>query len=569
MPRLSRHTGAHDAPGAAVAALLLTALAAGYYATYFLVGYNASDDGHYAQTAYEFWLGTSPRDVRFGYGLLWHHLGAWIFTLTGPDFAVVQGIFFAAAALTAGLVLAAARAAGAGWLIAAPAGAAVALVPAFPPTAFYALCAALNVWAQLRMVRRGSDVSAADAALAAAALGITFQIRADFGYIFTVSLFAALFCARFFAPREQSGWGPPRTGAAALAAAAAAAFVIVHAPLALAAFLGGWADLIVEDYLRIPKAVLYVLRLAFAGGGEGGGGGDALLARAPLSMLWRGEREQAALALLTWGPFVFFTAFALFEAVALLRVPADERPRRLAQDGVALTGGLAAFPHYFLFRPDLPHIANFMPGFVILLAVFAGRMATAAGRSPVAWGVAAPFLAAIGGFVGVYLWLGLTQPGTGSMQVKEGRDRPFAAENGVRTLLNADEETQLVALRDLILANSRPDQPIVCVPYCPGVAFMTGRRLLFREHYVDNSFLIGDPGWIERAVAATKLHRPPVLIISDWAINGTEASRFGVWARPYIEALEKLGPRRVDLPGMKVYLLDPAPEPPAAPEAGR
>ena len=37
----------------------------------------------------------------------------------------------------------------------------------------------------------------------------------------------------------------------------------------------------------------------------------------------------------------------------------------------------------------------------------------------------------------------------------------------------------------------------------------------------------------------------PLVIISDWAINGTEISRFGRWAAAYVEALGGLRDLRV------------------------
>lgn len=558
----------HDPAPGPVLPFAVAALAALYYAWYFMAGYNTADDGHYAQVAYEFWLGTSPRDVRFGYGLLWHHLGAWLFRLTGPDFAMVQGIFFAAMAATAGLAFAVIRQT-AGTAAALAGAAVIAVVPAFPPTAFYALCPLLNMWAQLRLARRGAGLTPADAALAGAVLGATFQIRADFGYIFTLSLLAALLCAawggrqRAFAagPAWGPAWGP-------LLAALPAGFVLVHGPLLAAALAGGWAGLVIDDYLRIPKAVLYVLQLALAGGGATGDGAGTLLARTPLAALWGdGGRRQAAMALLTWGPVAVFAAFALHMLHTLwsLRRRADAAAiRRFAMDGVILTGAAASFPHYFLFRPDLAHIANFMPGFIVLLATFAARLWRAARAAPALAPLPAARLAAGGAaaaavaYVAVYAGLGLVQPGTGSMLAGRDRDRPFVAENGVRVRLNAGEEATLTALRDLILANSRPNQPIVCVPYCPGVAFMTGRRLLFREHYVDDSFLIGDPGWIDRAIAATRTQRPAVVAIFDWAINGGDISRFDVWAKRYVDSVAALAARRVDFPGGRAYVLAPA-----------
>ena len=81
--------------------------------------------------------------------------------------------------------------------------------------------------------------------------------------------------------------------------------------------------------------------------------------------------------------------------------------------------------------------------------------------------------------------------------------------------------------------------------------------MLLREYFVDDSFLLRDPGWIDRAIATTCQARPPVVIVVDWAIHGTDISRFQNWAHRYIEALSADGYARVDLPGVMVYRRPP------------
>ena len=90
---------------------------------------------------------------------------------------------------------------------------------------------------------------------------------------------------------------------------------------------------------------------------------------------------------------------------------------------------------------------------------------------------------------------------------------------------------------------------------CPGFAFMTDRRMLFKNFYVDDSTPIRVPGWISDAITRTREVRPPVVIIMDWAINGTEASRFENWAAAYVEALQSLSREKIVRPGLTIYLL--------------
>jgi hypothetical protein len=132
---------------------------------------------------------------------------------------------------------------------------------------------------------------------------------------------------------------------------------------------------------------------------------------------------------------------------------------------------------------------------------------------------------------------------------------PFQARNGVDVNVSPAEKDQYEGVRNIIEQNSKPGDSIVCVPYCPGFAFMTDRRMLFKNFYVDDSTPIRVPGWISDAITRTREVRPPVVIIMDWAINGTEASRFENWAAAYVEALQSLSREKIVRPGLTIYLL--------------
>lgn len=535
----------------ATGAFVLAVAAFLFYGGYATAGYNFADDGHYAQVAYEFLLGTDPHAIRFGYGLLWHKLGEWLFLFTGPSHTAVRALFFAVLGGTAVLLWTTLRQLGVSAFLAGMAAALALVVPAYPATAFYGFCTLLNVAAQLPLARRGKTATAADTLLPALALSVTFQIRADFGYVFAVPLALLILDASVAGPSGTRMGCFARLAGTALAMAAAG-----HAPLILLAIKGAYLDLVVAEYLRYPKAVaLIILRLLHLEPAAAGGAGT-LLQRVSPRALWLGPPDQAGLALLIYGCPAVIAAFAAFEAIALVRTPRGARGPRARVDGVILIGALASFPHYFLYRPDLPHLANFMPGFLVVAPLFASRWwgAATAGR----WrGAALPGGFAILTLPLVYLWMGLSGPGTGSPVLAQGRTVPFDGPNGVHVRLTADEHALLTALRDVILANSRPGDRIVCLPFCPGLAFLTERRMLLREHYVDDSLLVTDPGWIERSIALTDAERPPVVVTFDWPLNGTELSRVRNWAAPYYTWLDGVAREKRDVLGATVHLLPP------------
>jgi hypothetical protein len=524
--------------------LVLAALSALYYALYFDAGFNFSDEGNYAQFAYELSLGASFNDLPVGYGLLWFKVGEAMFRLFGPNYLIVRLFFFVCVLATTLLVyVALARLTGRRWFAVSIA-AVPALAPAFLPTAFYGLCILINCVAQLSLAQRLAAARPRDAAWAGAALAVSFQIRPDFGYVFAVPLTVVLILAAWRGASDR----PARLRRGLyLAGAAALAFAVAHLPGLVLALNDGYLGTLVGQYLSYPFMLAdYGLRgvSAVFGGGANDGTASAFLQRPHL--FGAASLAEVQLALLVYLPLFIVIAFAIY-ALLMLRRAADSVTYGAVMFVVLVAGG-AALPHYFFFRPDLSHIANFMPGFAVLAGVFIWQLAL---RSPRGIVFAAPIAAVLG----LYLWAALTQEGSGSIAGNFARTERFQARNGVDVRVHPGEKAMLEDLKTLIEANSAPGDAIVCVPYCPGIAFMTGRRLLFREQYVDDTLPARDPEWIERAAALTRERRPPVVIVMDWAVNGTDISRFSRWASPYMETLEMLAREKLDRPGLSIYLL--------------
>jgi uncharacterized membrane protein len=535
--RLARDRGRDAAWLAGVAALSL-----GYTALYFTAGFNTADDGNYAQIAYELYLGRDPADLAFNYGLAWFQAGAVLFRLFGVDYDLVKGVFFAAIIATNVLLFATVARLTGNRVLAAAITAAPALAPAFPATAFYGLCIMLNAAAQVRLVR--GTAAPRDAALAGAALAVTLLIRPDFGYLFALSLLAA------------AALTVPRARVAHNLAGVALGFAVVIVPYAAVAAAGGYLGLVVRQTFSYPSMMVDMLLKGLSGEDRSAAAAGTFLSRPPLSALFTGDLPAATFAALIYLPVLGIAGYGALAAARVVRLRGETRRKSLAEAAAVLTAGAAAFPHYFVYRPDMPHVANFMAGYAVLAAALAWPLLRAARESPVIRRAAAGLAtAAVAGHLGLYAWAGVRSPETGGIALARDRTELFQAGNGVAALVRPDELRVLEFLRETVAANSRPGEAIVCLPYCPGVAFMTERRMLLRHFFVDDSFPAREPGWLAQAIETTRREKPPVVIVMDWAVNGTEISRFRNWAPAYMAMLDELARDKRVFPGLVIYLL--------------
>lgn len=517
-------------------------------------GFNPADFGNYAQIARELLGGTDIHDIRLAYGPLWFKLGEGLFALGGVDYRLALLVFYGLITATALLTfVVVGRLTGQPGLAAAAALIAAAF-PAFPATAFYPFCVLLVLWALLPAAEHWRDMRPRHMIAPAAGVALTFQIRPDFGYVLL-----ALLGGLTLLGAVAGGRGAPRR-LLKLAGVALAAFAAAHVPLMIDALRQGYGDIILADYLQYPMLIInYAVHGAPTAGGRLGSGAGTLLQRPPLWALWGGSGAERSLAFLIYAPVAImagFVATALWRA-ARGRAGRDALPAAAAVLGAALT----TFPHYFLYRPDIAHIANFMPGFLTLcallihllappLAVGGGGMAGAlasGGRRLGQAAAAAPGL--------VFLLFGLSDPALWTIRSMEGRTERFVGANGVDVRVSPDEKAQLETIRAVIEAHSAPGEPIVCAPYCPGFVFMTDRRMLLREYYLDDMYLVFDPGWIERAIARSERTPPAVAVVMNWAINGTEISRFDNWAAAYVDFLRSRAVAVTPFSGGVAYVL--------------
>ncbi len=534
-----------------VAILLLSAF---YYGLYFGSGFSAADDGNYAQIAYELYLGRAPDDLTITYGILWFKVGEALFHAFGVNYALVKAFFFTVITITSILIFYTIHLFSGSRLFALAMTAVPLLVPAFPATGFYSLCIMMNAAAQMRLASKITRTTWIDTAIAGAALSLSFQIRPDFGYIWTLPLAVLLLLAALKTSPTQKAW--PLFGSAVLA------FLVVQAPMMLSALNDGYVAMILQQYISYPTTMidyaLSGLRALLTGDlAQPDSAGSASLKRPGLAAIIFGDANTSALAVLIYLPLVAISGFVFYNASRAGKLWRDGRFETIGQALVALFAAAAAFPHYFFYRPDLSHVANFMPGYTVLAAAIVYQLYNQArlNAAPLRqWVVSIGLLTAVL-HLAFYVWVGLQTPGTGSIAGNANREEMFRAGNGIDVKVSVAEKSQLEVVRNLILENTGPGDRIVCVPYCPGFAFMSERQMLFKNFYVDDSMPILEPNWISEAIKLTQDAQPAVVIVQDWAINGTEISRFNNWAADYITALKKLSVEIINHPGLTIYLL--------------
>jgi hypothetical protein len=232
--------------------------------------------------------------------------------------------------------------------------------------------------------------------------------------------------------------------------------------------------------------------------------------------------EKRLMAFLTYAPVFLICALLIMGLSVCLS-------KRMAIDrwllfSALLAGCLSAFPQFFLFRPDLPHLIEFLNGGLVALTCAGWLLWSSKGRDRVS--VSAAVAIAIVGLC--YLSLTFPNPYGGTLFQRINRHTEFRGANGVDVILSRKEYEEVNTLFSATVLNSTKKDYVVCYPYLPGVNFITARPTFQNNLYIDNA--VQSPGWQEAEIAKIQRYRPAVVIIDDWKINGTEESRFSNWA---------------------------------------
>ncbi len=538
---------------AATAAGLLVASVV-YFGSFWNYGFEPGDVGNYALMSYELARGATPADLALGYGPLWYFLGAVIFRFTDLGYPGIMLILYACAFLTALLTYLVILECTRRQALALGAALICILVPPFPASVSRPFCVALAVFLLMRLAIRIDKAGPADFVLPALGTAFCWMVRPEVGYLIggALAVVLGLWCLGRRAPLADRLATGLRAGLVLVGTTCVAVL-----PLALDALRRGYVDAVAGNLLSYPGRLAAVLlsfgRAPAAPGATAEAG--AYLQPLPLEALVGADPFQRAFAVLTYTAALVLTGYTLYVGVRIVRRPGDLHGH--AVPFVVLVAGLSQFPT-FLFRPDWAHFGTFALSYLIVVSyalylLLTWRPGGTRARAA-SWWVAHIAILALWAQVVFLVATGLQAPGVGYLAQVANRSVTFTGEHHLQVVVAPAERQALEHIAALIRVNTVPDERIVCLPYCPGYPFMAGRRLLFKHYYVDDAFLVHTPNWIADAIQLTEAEQPPIVIVLDWAVNGTEISRFRNWARLYMDYVQAHYPYEVPITGGSAFL---------------
>lgn len=529
-----------------LAPALIIATALCYYGSYLQYWFNPHDEGGTAVlTAMRLLAGERPiRDVTLGYNVGWFWPIVGLFKVWGPNFLLTRAYFFALSTITALLGWMVVRRVTRNEIAALAVGLACVIFPGSQFKNYMPLAVVANMLCVVN-VALAADTRGflRRALLGGVILGLTFLVRIDLGFLGLALWGGTLVLAACDARR---GW---RSALVALGLVVASV-VLVHVPPYLAARAGGYDRHFTSQYFgwarflsAEAKAVVVARPPTFPP--------DPPTAFVPYKIEKESDRstlprvdwaaarsfadpDKSVLFVLTYLPILIYL---LLIGWALSRVLAGifrrefslERPESLAL--LLLIASLATFPQFFFFRPDRPHLSEFMPGCIVALTgVFL--------LLPVRWRWATGPIVAL--HFALFAWLAFDHYSAGTIAarttIKKSKRKFFEGANGVRVWVHKDKDwPEFDGVRRLVEEHSKPGEWLVCFPYQPGYNVMTDRLTYLHSLYHDNSTTAG--GWSPKTIEDFETKNPAVVIVDDRPINKVEASRFSVWARPAYEYL--------------------------------
>lgn len=564
--------------------LLILGFALLYYGSYYRHDLRFRDEGGtIALGAQRLLNGERPIvDVTLNYNVLWFYPVVALFKWFGVNFVLMRAYFLALSAVTALIAFVAVNRAGRQPWIALAVALLCVLVPGMifknyiPLLVVANSCLLMSVALAAPRTYRSFFLVTAGGVL----VGLTFLIRIDLGIFFT-ALWLGLHFLRMF-DRAVPLVRKPLVFLAGSALTIGLAW-LVHLPVLkdaqargfepqFTAQYRGWAHMI-ENGLR-TKIGLPALKYSVQ---------QARPDRAAdTPVFWKTEilrrnawndftnapdLETRVMVPLTYLPILVIAILLGWTLVRLARGLRSSEPeawRKPLAALVLLGGSLTAFPQFFFFRPDAPHLSEFSPGYwvgvtgaALLLGVFTGSWKTTTLPARI-------FIGLLIAHAGLFLFRMMPDRWTGTIAARDFHDTRFTAANGVDVYVSVKEKNALAALCKIVTESSKPGEYLVAYPYHPTINVMTDRPTYEKDVYIDNS--TRTRRWDEEAIKRFEKFQPAVIVLSDWAMNGHDGSRFSVWAAPtkkWIQAnYEARGIFRTDVDEFEVFTRPAAKSPP-------
>ncbi|HEY5743336.1 MAG TPA: hypothetical protein VIS99_12435, partial [Terrimicrobiaceae bacterium] len=461
-------------------AVVVAIIAAVYYSLYYRSGLNFSGEGGtVAIVALRLLDGYRPIvDTFLGYNVMWFYPVAWLFHLTGPDYTALRIFFFVLCTITGVLAFfIVRRVTDSGWFAVLAALGPV-LIPGMMFRNYMAFIVMLNMLALLQAYVFEQPTKGRQLLWMVAAggiLGLTYLLRIDLGTFFTaitVGLIALY-------PFGTSGAFRQRFALAIVAVLSTAVmFCTTHAPFYLDAVKRGYAEPFVAQYTGWLRMLNYLASQQVTKSAPPPPASpqpadpsapaptkpapasepvaapaakprnrdvdtDGYLQKRALSEVVSARTfSDRTLALATYLPMPV-ALLIVIPSLILLVAAALRKNSALRTEALALliTSGsaLTLFPQYFFFRPDTPHLSEFMAPFLVAMAcaVWLSYRWRRANRFAAAycWVITVACL----GTTAVYFLHAFPKESSGSIAARKMRKHEFVAENGVHVWLKQKE----------------------------------------------------------------------------------------------------------------------------------
>ncbi len=534
-----------------IAPLLILVAAVGYYGSYIEYWFNPHDEGGTAAFIAMRMLGgeAAYREIELGYNVGWFWPIVGLFKTFGVNFLLMRGYFFALSAIAAicGWAIVR-RVTGNEWL-ALFIGLLLVVFPGSQFKNYIPLVCLANGLGLVHVAAVRSDTRArfwSGIFMGGIVLGITFLIRIDIGYLCAV-MWVGLVALRLFDVRftNRDRW----LQAAGAFGLLIAALLLTHLPAYAAArgsgygtefrqqykgwanFLRGEAGSLVSTDGAPVKSVKRPAMMPKPGRKPGQKPDRTTLPRVNWDTFISFASDKSALFLLTYFPPLIYAILVGWAAISVARQMLARTFTLDQRSTVALLllgASLTTFAQFFFFRPDRPHLSEFMPGFIVSAVSTVWMLPGILRR--IAGGILACQIALFG-------WFALDHYSAGTIAarttIKRNKRVLFNGANGVRVKVHQKTYAELEGVRKAVTDHSKPGEWLVCYPYQPGYNVMTNRPSYERELYNDNATAPRD--WWKITIANMQDKQPAVVIIDDRAINQVEASRFSRWAAPVYE----------------------------------
>jgi len=559
--------------------LLILAFAICYYSQYYRSGLNLGGEGGTdAVIAMRLNAGWLPiKDTVLNYNVMWFYPVAWLFKLTGPNYIVLRLFFFVLCTISGLLVFSIIRlVSGRGWYAVALAAIVVA-IPGMMFRNYMGLLPVLNIWVLLHAFifePRNATRRWLWFVAAGLVLGATFLVRIDIGLFFAVIYSGLVILYPLGAPGRFASRALTAIGGGAICFLTA---IVLHLPFYFDAVHRGFGPEFIGQYSRIWNYMVYeahkdlapshamlsrdprampATRVAGArlAPGRPAKRAESLVRRVAatpqdsrknlrsgrprdgLSALFGSASSYDAIFILAlYLPILVTTIVITVGGVALLWaiVRGDSTLKESALVClVTLGAALTLFSQYFFFRPDTPHLSEFMVPFIVAMgcsAFYAVRWARRTKSLAARIGcIAFAVLCLIS--EGLYFCHAFPKDSAGTIAARRKRNHEFVAENGVRVFVKKGDLRKFEAIQKAVMACSAPTDWVITYPYSPTINFMTNRPSYLRDLYIDNA--TAPRNFAEETRNQIEHYRPAVIVIDERPINKIEISRFKNWAAP-------------------------------------